>query len=176
VRVGILADTHGLLRPLVLERLAGCDLLFHAGDVGEVRGQRGGSPGAGSSGVGPGGGPSDDAEPILVRLARLAPVLAVRGNVDGGALAAALPAVRSGDLAGLPYRMTHRREDVAPEWLRQARLIVFGHSHRPELEWQGDCLLLNPGSCGSRRFRLPLTVAVVTVAGDRLVPEILSVE
>ncbi len=166
MRVGVLADTHDLLRPLVLERLAGCDLLLHAGDVGEVR----------SSGGGPGGGQSDDAEPILVRLARLAPVLAVRGNVDGGALAAALPAVRSGDLAGLPFRMTHRREDVAPNWLRQARLIVFGHSHRPELEWQGDCLLLNPGSCGARRFRLPLTVAVVTVAGDRLVPEILSVE
>lgn len=162
MRVGVLADTHGLLRPLVLERLAGCDLLLHAGDVGEVRG--------------PGGGPGDDAEPILVRLARLAPVLAVRGNVDGGALAAALPAVRAGDLAGLPFRMTHRREDVALEWLRQARLVVFGHSHRPELEWQGDCLLLNPGSCGVRRFRLPLTVAVVTVAGDRLVPEILSVE
>lgn len=163
MRVGVLADTHGLLRPLVLERLAGCDLLLHAGDVGEVGGQRGGDP-------------ADDAAPILARLARLAPVLAVHGNVDGGALAAALPAVRSGDLAGLPFRMTHRREDVAPEWLRQARLIVFGHSHRPELEWQGDCLLLNPGSCGARRFRLPLTVAVVTVAGDRLVPEILSVE
>jgi putative phosphoesterase len=155
VRVGILADTHGLLRPLVLERLAGCELLLHAGDVGDV---------------------TDQDEPILARLGRLAPVLAVRGNTDGGELAAALPAMRSGDLAGLPFRMTHRREDVAPDWARQARLIVFGHSHRPELEWRGDCLLLNPGSCGARRFRLPLTVAVVTVAGDRLIPQILAVE
>jgi putative phosphoesterase len=155
VRVGVLADTHGLLRPLVLERLAGCDLLLHAGDVG-----RAGDPGE---------------EPILVRLARVAPVVAVRGNVDGGELAA-LPEAQAGDLAGVPYRMTHRREDVAPAWPREARLIVFGHSHRPELEWQGDCLWLNPGSCGARRFRLPLTVAVVTVAAGRLIPEILAVE
>ncbi len=155
MRVGILADTHGLLRQAVLERLAGCDLLLHAGDVGETA-------------VGE--------EPILSRLARLAPVLAVRGNCDGGALAAALPADLAGELAGLPYRMTHRREDVAPAWLRDSRLVVFGHSHRPELEWRGECLLLNPGACGAKRFRLPLTVAVVRVEGDRLVPEILAVE
>ncbi|MBV8202274.1 MAG: metallophosphoesterase family protein [Acidobacteria bacterium] len=155
MRVGVLADTHGVLRPAVLERLAGCDLLLHGGDIGE-----------------PGGGE----EPILTRLARLAPVLAVRGNCDGGELAAALPAALAGELAGLPYRMTHRREDVAPAWLRDSRLVVFGHSHRPELEWRGECLLLNPGGCGSRRFRLPLTVAVVRVEADRLIPEILAIE
>ncbi|HYL06652.1 MAG TPA: metallophosphoesterase family protein, partial [Thermoanaerobaculia bacterium] len=128
---------------------------LHAGDVGE-----------------PGGGE----EPILTRLARLAPVLAVRGNCDGGELGAALPASLAGQIAGLPYRMTHRREDVAPAWLNESRLVVFGHSHRPELEWRGECLLLNPGSCGSRRFRLPLTVAVGRVEGDRLIPEILAIE
>lgn len=159
LRVGILSDTHGVLRPLVLERLAGCDLLLHAGDVGEP------VPAA------PGGG-----EPILTRLARVAPVVAVRGNRDHGELGAALPAVQTGDLAGLPYLMTHRREDVPADGPRRSRLIVFGHSHRPELEWQGDCLLLNPGSCGSRRFRLPLTLAVVTVVDNRLVPEIRAVE
>jgi putative phosphoesterase len=155
MRVGILSDTHGVLRPAVLERLAGCDLLLHAGDVGEA-----------------GGGE----EPILARLAGLAPVLAVHGNCDGGALAAALPAALAGELAGLPYRMTHRREDVESAWLRASRLVVFGHSHRPELEWRGECLLLNPGACGARRFRLPLTVAVVRVEGDRLIPEILAIE
>lgn len=154
MRVGVLSDTHGILRPQVLERLAGCELLLHAGDVGVAEGEA----------------------PILTRLARLAPVLAVRGNTDGGELAAALPAVQSGELAGVAYRMTHRREDVHPNWLHEARLIVFGHSHRPELEWRGDRLLLNPGSCGARRFQLPLTVAVVTVTGQRLVPEILAVE
>jgi uncharacterized protein len=148
--VGVLSDTHGILRPRVLERLAGCDLLLHAGDVGMAEG----------------------AAPILAQLEQLARVVAVRGNTDGGELAAA----QGGELAGVAYRMTHRREDVDPDWLREARLIVFGHSHRPELEWRGDCLLLNPGSCGARRFQLPLTVAVVTITGKRLVPEILAVE
>ncbi|HEV3455043.1 MAG TPA: metallophosphoesterase family protein [Thermoanaerobaculia bacterium] len=155
MRVGVLADTHGVLRQAVLDRLAGCDLLLHAGDVGETR---------------------NGEEPILTRLARLAPVLAVRGNWDSGGLVAALPADLAGEIAGLPYRMTHRREDVAPAWLHQSRLVVFGHSHRPELEWRGDCLLLNPGSCGTRRFRLPLTVALVRVEGDRLIPEVLAIE
>ena len=154
MRVGVLSDTHGILRPQVLERLAGCDLLLHAGDVGVAAGEA----------------------PILTRLARLAPVVAVRGNTDSGELSAALPAVQSGEIAGVAYRMTHRREDIDPSWLHAARLIVFGHSHRPELEWRGGALLLNPGSCGARRFQLPLTVAMVTVTGTRLVPQILAVE
>jgi putative phosphoesterase len=150
-RLGVLADTHGLLRPRVLERLAGCDLLLHAGDVGEPE--------------------------ILAALAALAPMQtmrAVRGNCDDGELAA-LPFLVEGEIAGLPYAMTHRREDVPPAWSAR-RLVIFGHSHRPELQWQGECLFLNPGSCGARRFRLPLTVAIVTVTDGRLVPEILSVE
>jgi putative phosphoesterase len=174
LRVGILADTHGLLRPEVLERLAGCDLLLHAGDVGDPA--------------------------VLARLEAVAPVWAVRGNVDGAVLPH-LPEVLSGRLggvrgiqvetaaapgdmaargdvaqAGLAFRMTHTREDVAPSWIRDAHLVVFGHSHRPELEWQSGCLLLNPGSCGPRRFRLPLTVAILAVHADRLVPQILAVE
>jgi uncharacterized protein len=161
LRVGILADTHGLLRPRVSELLAGCDLLLHAGDVGD---------------------PS-----ILHRLAALAPIAAVRGNTDGAGLAN-LPATLAGTLEngaggesgssaeGTPYRMTHRREDVPAAWSREARLVVFGHSHRPELEWHGTCLLLNPGSCGPPRFSLPLTVAILTVDGRRLTPEILAVD
>jgi uncharacterized protein len=147
-RLGVLADTHGLLRPRVLERLAGCELLLHAGDVGEPE--------------------------ILAALAAIAPARAVRGNGDTGELAA-LPFLVEGEIAGLPYAMTHRREDVPPAWSAR-RLVIFGHSHRPELQWQGECLFLNPGACGARRFRLPLTVAIVTVTAGRLVPEILSVE
>lgn len=159
MRIGVLSDTHGMLRPRVLERLAGCDLLLHAGDVGA------------------GGAGGDAGEPILSRLRRLAPVVAVRGNVDGSGDLAALPVTAAGDLAaGVPYRMTHRREDIERAWLREARLVVFGHSHRPELAWQGACLLLNPGACGARRFDLPLTVAVVRVEDGRLIPEILAVE
>jgi len=149
MRVGVVSDTHNLLRPRVLERLAGCERILHAGDVGNLA--------------------------ILDGLRRIAPVEAVRGNTDTGA-AAELPESLAGDLAGLPFRMVHRREDAAPAWMPRLRLLIFGHSHRPELEWRGDCLLLNPGACGPRRFHLPLTLAILTVADHRIVPEILAVE
>jgi uncharacterized protein len=150
MRVGVLSDTHGLLRPRVLELLAGCDRILHAGDVGPPE--------------------------ILERLRAVAPVEAVRGNTDEGETAAVLPAKLAGDLAGLPFRIVHQREHVPPDWLRQARLIVYGHSHRPEMEWRGSCLLLNPGAAGPKRFSLPLTLAILTVADHRIVPEIRAVE
>jgi putative phosphoesterase len=152
MRVGVLSDTHNRLRPRVLELLAGCDRLLHAGDVGEPA--------------------------ILESLRRIAPVLAVRGNTDTGPMAV-LPETLIGEIVGLPFGMVHRREDVPPDWPRRLRLIVYGHSHRPELSWRGDCLLLNPGACGARRFHLPLTLAILTVVEDstlRIVPEILAVE
>jgi putative phosphoesterase len=150
MRVGVLSDTHNLLRPRVLELLAGCDRILHAGDVGELD--------------------------ILHQLRRIAPVVAVRGNTDHGPTAAELPEEVEGDLDGLPFGMTHRREDVDRGWPSRLKLVVFGHSHRPEMEWRGPCLLLNPGACGARRFHLPLTLAILTVADRRLVPEILAVE
>jgi putative phosphoesterase len=150
MRVGVVSDTHNLLRPRVIELLAGCERILHAGDVGDLT--------------------------ILEALRRIAPVDAVRGNTDGGATAAALPEVLTGDLAGLPFRMVHRREDVDPCWLKDSRLVIHGHSHRPELSWHGSCLLLNPGACGNRRFHLPLTLAILRVAGSSVVPEILAVE
>ena len=150
VRVGVLSDTHNLLRPRVLELLAGCDRILHAGDVGDLE--------------------------ILRQLERIAPVAAVRGNTDAGPTAAELPEELTGDLDGLPFGMIHRREDVPRDWRSRLRLVVFGHSHRPEMEWQGQCLLLNPGACGARRFHLPLTLAILTVADRRIVPEIRSVE
>lgn len=150
MRIGVLSDTHNLLRPRVPELLAGCDRILHAGDVGDPQ--------------------------ILEMLGKIASVEAVRGNTDSGEAGRRLPESLAGDLGGLPFRMIHRREDADPRWIPGLRLLVFGHSHRPELEWQGSCLLLNPGSCGPRRFHLPLTLAILTVAGDRLVPEILAVE
>jgi putative phosphoesterase len=150
MRVGVISDTHNLLRPRVIELLAGCERILHAGDVGDLA--------------------------ILEALRRIAPVDAVRGNTDEGATAAALPEVLTGDLAGLPFRMVHRREDVDPRWLKNSRLVIHGHSHRPELSWHGSCLLLNPGACGNRRFHLPLTLAILGVADPRIVPEILEVE
>ena len=149
-RLAVLSDTHSLLRPRVLELARGADRILHGGDVGD---------GA-----------------IVARLAEIAPVEAVRGNTDHSGAAARLPSVVSGAAGGLTYRMTHQREHVEPAWIREAGLVVFGHSHRPELEWRGGCLLLNPGAVGPRRFKLPLTMAIVTVDDGRLVPEIVSVE
>ncbi|MDY7095802.1 MAG: metallophosphoesterase family protein [Acidobacteriota bacterium] len=162
VRLGILSDTHGLLRPEVPDLLAGSDFILHGGDVGDPA--------------------------ILQRLGRIAPVWAVRGNTDTSPPLTALPFTVTEELEDdegpssttLRIFMVHRQEDVAREWLRGPqpagpRLIVFGHSHRPELEWRGRCLLLNPGACGHPRFTLPLTVARVTFQQGRIEPEILTV-
>jgi len=72
--------------------------------------------------------------------------------------------------------MIHRREDIEPSWAKSARLLIFGHSHRPELLWQGACLFLNPGATGPRRFSYPLTLAILTISEGRIVPEIFAVE
>lgn len=149
-RLAVLSDTHSLLRPRVLELVRGADRILHGGDVGD--------------------------DSILRRLGEVAPLEAVRGNTDHSGTAACLPTVASGSAGGMDYRMTHRREDILATWYRESRLIVFGHSHRPELEWRGGCLLLNPGAVGPRRFKLPLTMAFVTIDDGRLVPEIVAVE
>lgn len=155
MRVGVVSDTHGVLRDEVPRLLAGCAAILHAGDVGTAE--------------------------VLERLAQVAPVTAVRGNVDTSGPPARLPETVEGDLDGLAYRMAHVREDALAGLTGSAggarfRLVVFGHSHRPEIGWHGECLLLNPGACGRRRFALPLTVARLTVSGGRLVPELLAVE
>ncbi|MEM7479870.1 MAG: metallophosphoesterase family protein [Acidobacteriota bacterium] len=149
MKIGVLSDTHGLLRPEVPELLAGCDQILHAGDIGEAE--------------------------ILERLRQIAPVAAVRGNNDRGPAWASLPDVLTGEFDGLAYRMVHRRQDVEEVWTRSARLIVFGHSHRPEMEWRGSCLLLNPGACGRRRFQLPLTLAILHIEDGRIEPEFRTV-
>lgn len=150
MRVGVVSDTHGLLRPEVPRLLSGCDVILHAGDVG--------------------------AGEVLAGLREVAPVTAVRGNVDLEGELGRLPEVVEGELEGAGYRMAHVRDDALAAPLGDLRLVVWGHSHRPEIGWHDECLLLNPGSCGRRRFRLPLTLAILTVAGGRLVPELVAVE
>lgn len=148
--VGVLSDTHGLLRPTVLAALEGCDLILHAGDVGE---------------------PS-----ILDHLRTVAPLRAVRGNVDLEPPLSALPDVAGGELAGLAWRMTHRPEDIPAPWWSEARLVICGHTHRAAIEHRGACLLLNPGSCGPKRFHLGVTLAILRLTGGELAPEIVSLE
>ena len=134
--VGVLSDTHGLLRPEALEALAGVDHILHAGDVGDVS--------------------------ILDALRAIAPVTAIRGNIDREGPCAALPATEAIDLSGCLTYMVHALEDLdlSPQaaWMR---MVVCGHSHRPSVEDREGVLHLNPGSAGPRRFQLPVTGAEI---------------
>lgn len=140
--LGIVADTHDLVRPELLEALAGVDAILHAGDV--CRGE------------------------TLDALGALAPVTAVRGNNDVDPLAAALPEARAVRIEDVVLWMCHDAADLerlAPP--PEARVVIVGHSHRPVLRETPAYLLLNPGSPGRRRFSLPVSCARMTVAGDR---------
>ena len=132
--VGVISDTHGLLRPEAVEALGGVDLIVHAGDVGK--------------------------EEIIFRLATVAPVVAVRGNVDRGAWAERLPftdTVAVGD--GLIYILHDVNElDLDPR-AASIRVVISGHSHQPSIREENGVLSLNPGSAGPRRFKLPVGIA-----------------
>ncbi len=139
-RVGLISDTHGLLRPEAVEALRGCDYLVHAGDVGRAG--------------------------ILEELGALAPVTAVRGNVDAGGWAELLRDTETLRVGEVALFVLH---DIAQLDLDPAaagiRAVVFGHSHHPVVEERSGVLFINPGSAGPRRFKLPITVAVLLVSG-----------
>lgn len=145
MRLGLVSDTHGLLRPEVLEALGGSDLLLHAGDVGDPA--------------------------ILERLSDLAPVHVVRGNVDHGPWAERLPLELALDVGGVPLLLHHGHLPVDPQREAAARVTVTGHSHRPEISRHAGGLRVNPGSAGPRRFRLPVTVARLRIIGERVEAE-----
>ena len=132
MKLGILSDTHGLLRQEVLDRLAGCDAILHGGDINN--------------------------QGILDTLASVAPVYAVRGTNDKE-WAASLPDTLDLELGGARLFMTHKKKDL-PDGLDRYDLAVVGHTHRYELQRVGGTLLLNPGSCGPRRFNQAITMAL----------------
>lgn len=137
VRAGVISDTHGLLRPAVLEVLRTCDVILHGGDVNKPQ--------------------------ILDALREIAPLYVVRGNNDK-AWAEDLPQSLSVSIGGAVFFMVHRKKDIPPD-LGDARVVVFGHSHKYAEQRQDGRLWLNPGSCGPRRFDQEITMAVVTVEG-----------
>jgi putative phosphoesterase len=145
--VGVISDTHGLLRPEAVAALTGTQLIIHAGDVG---------------------GPE-----VIDALRKLAPTFAVRGNVDKGDWAGALPMTAKVEVGGLVFHVLH---DISELDLDAAAVgyaaVVYGHSHRPSIEMREGVLFLNPGSAGPRRFKLPVSIARVTVSGQQLRPEI----
>ncbi len=151
MRIGVISETHGLVRGEAVAALHGSELILHAGDVG-----------------------SSD---VLEALAAIAPVLAVRGNVDRDDWAGDLPETRTVTVAG---RQLHLRHDVAGLDFDPAaegyNAVIFGHSHKPLIESRSGVLFLNPGSAGPRRFRLPVCLALIEVGENGMVPEIVDLE
>jgi hypothetical protein len=147
-RAGVISDTHGLLRPEALAALAGVDHILHAGDVGDAQ--------------------------ILDALRKIAPVTAIRGNIDGSGPCAALPATDLVELGGTAFYLLHdlKKLDLDPV-AAGISVVVSGHSHKPAIESRRGVLYLNPGSAGPRRFSLPITVAVVTLTGPQPEAEII---
>ena len=145
--VGVISDTHGLLRPEAIAALAGSDLIVHAGDVGD---------------------PS-----ILGRLAEIAPVRAVRGNTDHGAWADALPLTDVVEVENVSLYVLHILQDLDLDPAAAGfAAVIHGHSHKPRIEERGGVLLLNPGSAGPPRFSLPITLVRLTVDEGRLDTEL----
>ncbi len=146
-RIGVISDTHGLLRPEALAALAGVQHIIHAGDIG--------APG------------------IVEALRALAPVTAIRGNVDQAAWATEYPETATVRLADVTVHVLHDVRQLAPDVIPAgAEVVISGHSHRPGFERRGGALFLNPGSAGPRRFRLPVTLAMLAVDGGVARPEV----
>ncbi len=132
--VGVISDTHGLLREEALAALAGSDLIIHAGDVGKPE--------------------------ILERLRALAPVVAVRGNIDRGAWANALPETAVAEASQARIYVLHNIQELDLDPVAAGfSIVISGHSHKLSRTERSGVLYLNPGSAGPRRFRLPVTVA-----------------
>jgi len=147
-RIGIISDTHGLLRPEAERALTGVDHIIHAGDIGRPE--------------------------IVDALRRIAPVTAIRGNVDSGEWARQYPDTKLVRLAGKSIYALHDLKTLKVDPGAGIDVIISGHSHVPKIDTVSGVLCLNPGSAGPRRFRLPITVATLEVAPEGMRPEILD--
>jgi putative phosphoesterase len=156
MKIGIISDTHGLLRAQVFDVFQGVEHILHAGDVGD-----------------------DD---ILTELQAIAPVTAVWGNVDGRELRARVPEVARVELGGVSVVMLHGMQlgSPTPEKAAAAHpdagLVVFGHSHRPLIRQVGSVLAVNPGSAGPRRFQDPVTVALAELEDGRATARLVDLD
>ncbi|AXJ04753.1 YfcE family phosphodiesterase [Pseudomonas fluorescens] len=149
MKTALISDTHNLLRPEALAALQSCDQIIHAGDIGNPD--------------------------ILAQLAKIAPLHAVRGNNDlKSPWAENLPDLLTFTLNGWPTLLVHDIADVPVDLDSGIKLIITGHSHKPRIEWRGDRLYVNPGSAGPRRFKLPVTLAILEIQPDRIEPRLIS--
>ena len=149
MRIGIISDTHGLLRPEAVERLAGVQHIIHAGDIGRPD--------------------------VISDLRRIAPVTAVRGNVDRDAWAAGYPRTELVKLGGRFFYVLHNLAELDLDPIAAGiDVVVSGHSHQPKIETVDGVVYLNPGSAGPRRFSLPIALATLDLSGDAIRPCILD--
>jgi putative phosphoesterase len=150
-RLGIISDTHGLLRPQAEAFLQGCDRILHGGDIGNAE--------------------------ILARLSAIAPVTAIRGNNDKGAWAETIPETEFFEFSGIYVYAIHdlAELDIEPA-AAGVRVVVSGHSHAPLIERRDGILFVNPGSAGPRRFKLPISVADIVIEGSVISPRIVELD
>src|ERR1700676_22112 len=151
ITLGVISNTHGLLRPEAVDALRGSDRILHAGDIG--------------------------APEILEALAKIAPVTAVRGNLDTASWARALPQTEVVEAGGVSIYILHDlgQLDLKPE-AAGFRVVVYGHSHQPKMEEKNGVLYFNPGSSGPRRFRLPVSVGRLTIVAGKVRAQLVELE
>ena len=150
IRIGLISDTHGLLRPEALAALRGCEFIIHAGDIGEN---------------------------ILEPLATIAPVTAVRGNNDRAPWAQAIHETQTLRFGEVTLHVLHDLSDLAIDpRAAGVDVVVSGHSHKPKVERRGGVLFVNPGSAGPVRFRLPVSVGLLQIAGHAVTARIVELE
>lgn len=148
--IGVISDTHNLLRTEVLEEFAGCDLIIHAGDIGK--------------------------EEVIEALEKIAPTVAVKGNCDWGQMAKKYPTTEAVEIGGKSIYVIHDigRLDISLE--SDFDVIIYGHSHRPSIKKKRNAFLINPGSAGPRRFDLPISIAKLYISGKAVDAEIVNIK
>jgi len=143
IEIGVIADTHGLLRPEAVEFLKGCHYILHAGDVGK--------------------------EAVLEELRPIAPTFAVRGNVDRDPWARRLPDKEVVEIGNRCFYLVHNIEDLDLDPSEKFDAVIYGHSHIPKTYWKKGVIYFNPGGAGPRRFKLPVSVGRITMRNDRII-------
>lgn len=150
IRIGIISDTHGLLRPEAIKQLAGADHIIHAGDIG--------------------------APEVVEGLRKIAPTTAIKGNIDAGEWAKEYPDTELVVLGGRAFYVLHNLKEIRLDPAASGfNIIISGHSHRPKIETKNGVLYVNPGSAGPRRFKLPIAVAILVLFDGLILPRILEI-
>ena len=151
IQVGLISDTHGLLRPEAVTALRGSDFIVHAGDIGDSS--------------------------ILDRLSEIAPTTAVRGNNDKGDWASRIPEKEVLDVGTILIHVLHDIAELDLDPVAAGfHVIVAGHSHRPSIQWRDSVLFINPGSAGPRRFKLPVSVAKLAISAGAISPRLIELD